>query len=177
MVLTYLRSRLQILRWQLINQQWRKLPSLLLLTKRARARAKSLPLLTPLHLPRMCLLLLQWYRERLLPPLPAKTATVKPTSTKVATKPQAPKQTPKSFAQAARSGNPQSTPRFAPASAHPEYESLLCLHDIFPDLPMEKVLAMHQSGFSASASPNRGGTVHSGTSRAPKMTTHGPTRC
>ena len=111
-----------------------------------------------------------------LPP-PVKTATVKPTPTKVATKPQAPKQAPKSFAQAARSGNPQSTPRFAPASAHPEYESLLRLRDMFPDLPMEKVLAMHQSGFSASASPNRGGTVHSGTSRAPKMTTHGPTRC
>ena len=35
---------------------------------------------------------------------------------------------------------------------------------------------MHQSGFGASASPNRGGTVHPGASRAPKMTTHGPTR-
>ena len=66
MVLTYHRSRLQILRWQLINQQWRKLPSLLLLTKRARTRAKSLSLLTPLHLPRTCLLLLQWCREHLL---------------------------------------------------------------------------------------------------------------
>jgi len=42
---------------------------------------------------------------------------------------------------------------------------------------MEKVLAMHQSGFGTSASPNRGGAVHSGASRAPKMTTHGPTRC
>jgi len=94
----------------------------------------------------------------------------------VATKPQAPKQAPKSFAQAARSGNPQSTPRFAPASAHPEYKSLLHLRDMFPDLPMEKVLAMHQSGFGASASPNRGGAVYSGVSRAPKMTTHGPTR-
>jgi len=41
---------------------------------------------------------------------------------------------------------------------------------------MEKVLAMHQSGFGASASPNRGGAVHSSASRAPKMTTHGPTR-
>jgi len=41
---------------------------------------------------------------------------------------------------------------------------------------MEKVLAMYQSGFGASTSPNRGGTVHSSTSRAPKMTTHGPTR-
>jgi len=40
----------------------------------------------------------------------------------------------------ARSGNPQSTPRFALASAHPEYESLLRLHDMFPDLPMEAVL-------------------------------------
>jgi len=77
------------------------------------------------------------------PPPPAKTATVKPTPAKVATKPQAPKQAPKSFAQAARSGNLQSTPRFAPASAHPEYESLLRLRDMFPDLPMEKVLAMH----------------------------------
>ena len=104
-------------------------------------------------------------------PSPAKTAIIKPT------KPQAPKQAPKSFAQAARSGNSQSTPRFAPASAHPEYKSLLCLCDMFPDLPMEKVLAMYQFGFGASASPNKRGTVHSGTSRAPKMTTHGPTRC
>jgi len=110
------------------------------------------------------------------PPPPAKMATAKPTPTKVATKPQAPKQAPKSFAQAARSGNPQSTPRFAPASAHPEYESLLRLRDMFPDLPMEKVLAMHQSGFGANASPNRRGAVHPGASRAPKMTIHGPTR-
>jgi len=109
-------------------------------------------------------------------PLPAKMATAKPISRKVATKPQAPKQAPKSFAQAVRSGNPQSTPRFAPASAHLEYKSLLCLRDMFPNLPMEKVLAMRQSGFGASASPNRGGVVHSGASRAPKMTTHGPTR-
>ena len=41
---------------------------------------------------------------------------------------------------------------------------------------MKKVLTMYQSGFDASISPNRGGTVHSSTSRAPKMTTHGPTR-
>jgi len=47
---------------------------------------------------------------------------------------------------------------------------------MFPNLPIEKVLAMHQSGFGASASPNRGGAVHSGASRAPKITTHGPTR-
>ena len=73
------------------------------------------------------------------PPPPAKTATVKPTPAKVATKPQAPKQVSKSFAQAAHSGNLQSTPRFALASAHPEYESLLRLRDMFPDLPMEKV--------------------------------------
>ena len=38
---------------------------------------------------------------------PAKMATVKPTPVKVATKPQAPKQAPKSFAQAAHSGNPR----------------------------------------------------------------------
>jgi len=114
--------------------------------------------------------------SRAPPPPPAKTATAKPTPAKVATKPQVSKQAPKSFVQAACSGNPQSTPRFAPASAHPEYESLLCLRDMFPDLPMEKVLAMHQSGFGASASPNRGGAVSSGASRAPKMTTHGPTR-
>ena len=63
MVLTYPRSRLQILRQQLINQQWRKLSSLLLLTKRARARAKSLPLLIPLHLLRTYLLLLWWCQE------------------------------------------------------------------------------------------------------------------
>ena len=111
------------------------------------------------------------------PSPPAKTATIKPTPAKVATKPQAPKQAPKSFAQAAHSGNPQSTPRFVPASAHLEYESLLRLHDMFPNLPMEKILAMHQSGFGASASLNRGGAVHPGASRAPKMTTHGPTRC
>jgi len=110
------------------------------------------------------------------PPPPAKTATTKPTPAKVATKSQVPKQAPKSFAQAARSGSPQFIPRFAPASAHPEYESLLRLHDMFPNLPMEKVLAMHQSGFGASASPNRGGAVHSGASRAPKMTMHRPTR-
>jgi len=110
------------------------------------------------------------------PSPPTKMTTAKPTPAKVATKPQVPKQTPKSFAQAARSGNPQSTLRFAPASAHPEYESLLRLRDMFPDLSMKKVLAMHQSGFGASASPNRGGTVSSGASRAPKMTTHGPTR-
>ena len=110
------------------------------------------------------------------PPPPAKTATAKPIPVKVATKPQVSKQAPKSFAQAAHSGNSQSTPRFAPAFAHPEYESLLRLRDMFPDLPMEKVLAMHQSGFGASASPNRGGAVHSGASRAPKMTMHGPTR-
>jgi len=66
------------------------------------------------------------------PPPPAKIATAKPTPAKVATKPQMPKQAPKSFAQAARSGNPQSTPRFASASAHPEYESLHCLRDMFP---------------------------------------------
>ena len=89
------------------------------------------------------------------PPPPVKTATVKPTPAKVATKPQVPKQAPKSFAQAACSGNPQSTPRFALVSAYPEYESLLYLHNMFPDLPIEKVLAMHQSGFGASASPNR----------------------
>jgi len=47
---------------------------------------------------------------------------------------------------------------------------------MFSDLLIKKVLAMHQSGFGASASSNRGGTVHPGTSRAPKMTTHGPTR-
>jgi len=77
------------------------------------------------------------------PPPPAKTATAKPTPMKVATKPQVPKQAPKSFAQVAHSGNPQFTPRFALASAHPEYESLLRLCNMFPDLPMEKVLAMH----------------------------------
>jgi len=87
-----------------------------------------------------------------------------------------PKQAPKSFAQAAHSENPQSTPRFAPASAHPEYESLLRLHDMFPDLPIQKILVMHQSGFGASASSNKEDAVHSGASRAPKMTMHGPTR-
>ena len=59
------------------------------------------------------------------PPPPAKTATIKPTPTKVATKPQAPKQASKSFTQAAHSGNSQSTPRFAPASTHLKYENLL----------------------------------------------------
>jgi len=37
---------------------------------------------------------------------------------------------------------------------------------------MEKVLAMHQSGFGVSASPNRGGAVHFGASQVPKITTH-----
>jgi len=87
-----------------------------------------------------------------------------------------PKQAPKFFAQAARSGNFQSTPRFALVSAYLEYESLLRLHDMFSDLPMEKVLAMYQSGFGASASPNRRGAVHPGVARAPKMTTHGSMR-
>ena len=41
---------------------------------------------------------------------------------------------------------------------------------------MKKVLAIQQSSFGASASPNRGGAVYSGTSRASKMTMHGPTR-
>ena len=41
---------------------------------------------------------------------------------------------------------------------------------------MKKVLVMHQSGFGASASSNRGGAIHSGVSRAPKMTMHRPTR-
>jgi len=41
---------------------------------------------------------------------------------------------------------------------------------------MEKVLAMHQSGFGASASPNRGNTVYSGALKVPKIITHGPTR-
>ena len=42
------------------------------------------------------------------PPLqPAKKAATKPTHVKVATIPQAPKQVPRSFAQVARSGNPQ----------------------------------------------------------------------
>jgi len=76
-------------------------------------------------------------------PQPVKKAATKPTHVKVATIPQAPKQTPKSFVQAARSGNPQPTPRFVPASAHPEYESLLHLHDMFPNLLIEKVLAMY----------------------------------
>jgi len=40
------------------------------------------------------------------PSLPAKMATVKPTPTKVATKPQVPKQASKPFAQVARNGNP-----------------------------------------------------------------------
>ena len=111
-----------------------------------------------------------------LPPPPTKTTTAKPTPAKVATKPQASKQAPKSFAQVAHSGNPQSTPRFALASAHPEYESLLRLHDMFPDLPIEKVLAMYQSGFGASASLNKEGAVYPGASRASKMTTHRPTR-
>jgi len=47
---------------------------------------------------------------------------------------------------------------------------------MFSDLPIEKVLAMHQSGFSASASPNREGTVYSSASRVLKMTMHRPIR-
>ena len=41
---------------------------------------------------------------------------------------------------------------------------------------MEKILAMYQSSFGASASPNRGDAVHSSASRTLKMTTHRPTR-
>ena len=78
-----------------------------------------------------------------LRPQPAKMAAAKPTTAKVATNPQAPKVVSKSFAQVAHSGNTQPTPRFAPASAHPEYESLLRLCDMFLDLPLEKVLAMY----------------------------------
>jgi len=62
------------------------------------------------------------------------------------------------------------------ASAHPEYESLLRLRDMFPDLPLEKVLAMYQSGFGVGAAPSKEGATHPSASRAPKMTTHGPTR-
>ena len=94
------------------------------------------------------------------PPLqPVKKAATKPTQVKVATIPQAPKQASKSFAQVVCSGNPQPTPRFVPASAHPEYESLLCLRDMFPNLPIEKVLAMHQSGMP--------GRLMLGTSQSP----------
>jgi len=114
--------------------------------------------------------------SRAPPSQPAKKVATKPTHMKVATIPQVPKQAPKSFAQVARSGNPQPTPRFVPASAHPEYESLLCLHDMFPNLPMEKVLAMYQSGFGTSAPSSKGGASYSSALRAPKMTTHGPTR-
>jgi len=35
----------------------------------------------------------------------------------------------------------------------------LCLQDIFPDLLIEKVLAMHQSGFSTSTTSNRKGAL------------------
>ena len=41
---------------------------------------------------------------------------------------------------------------------------------------MEKILAMYQSSFGASASPNREDAVHSSASRTLKMTTHRPTR-
>ena len=58
---------------------------------------------------------------------PAKTATVKSIPVKVATLLWVSKQIPRSFAQVACSGNSQSTPRFALASAHPEYKSLLYL--------------------------------------------------
>jgi len=111
-----------------------------------------------------------------LPP-PAKTAVTKPTYVKVTTIPQVPKQVPKSFAQVIHSRNTYPTPRFVPASAHSEYESLLYLHDMFPDLSMEKALAIYQSSFGASISPNRGGATHPGASRAPKIITHGCTRC
>jgi len=109
-------------------------------------------------------------------PQPAKTAATKPTPAKVATAPQAPKIAPKSFVQATHNGS-QPIPRFAPTSAHPEYENLLRLGDMFPDVSMEKVLAMYQSGFGIGVAPNRRGATHPGASRAPKMTTHGPTRC
>jgi len=48
---------------------------------------------------------------------------------------------------------------------------------MFPDLSMRNVLAIHQSRFGASASPNKRGTVYSSASRTPKIITHGPTGC
>ena len=48
---------------------------------------------------------------------------------------------------------------------------------MFFNLPIEKVLAMYQSGFGAGASISRGGAAYSSTSRAPKITTYGPTKC
>jgi len=45
--------------------------------------------------------------------------------------------------QVAHSGNAHFTPRFALLSVYPEYESLLCLWNMFLDLSMEKVLAIH----------------------------------
>ena len=77
----------------------------------------------------------------------------------------------------ASSENSQSISRFVLAFAYPKYKSFFHFHDIFSDLSMEKVLAIHQSGFDASVSFNRGSTVHSGTLRAPKMMTYRPTRC
>ena len=47
---------------------------------------------------------------------------------------------------------------------------------MFSDLLLEKVLAMHQSGFSTGAALNKEDAIRSDASRAPKMTTHGPTR-
>ena len=46
---------------------------------------------------------------------------------------------------------------------------------MFLDLPMKKVLAMYQSGFGTSTTPNKS-TTYPSASRAPKMTIHGPTR-
>jgi len=48
---------------------------------------------------------------------------------------------------------------------------------MFSDLSMKNILAMHQSRFGASASPNKKGSVYSSASRTPKIITHGFTGC
>jgi len=59
------------------------------------------------------------------------------------TTPKMSKQISKSFVQVVYSENSQPTPRFALVSAYLEYKSLLCFHDMFLDLPIEKVLAIY----------------------------------
>ena len=114
---------------------------------------------------------------RALPfPQLTKIATAKPIPTKMTTTPKMSKQISKSFVQVVYSENSQPTPRFALVSAYLEYKSLLCFYDMFLDLPIEKVLAIYQSGFGTSASSNREGAVYFSTSRVSKMMIYRPIR-
>ena len=85
----------------------KKAPFTTVTNKKNKSKGK-VPLFTNPSVPSQNVLISALVVSRASPPSsPAKTTTIKPTPTKVATKPQAPKQAPKFFAQVARSGNPQ----------------------------------------------------------------------